>query len=336
MELRHLQALLGISETGSFSAAAVAMGTVQSNVSSHIARLERELGVALVDRSSGKLTEEGSLVVARARRMMVELDSMMADVVALRQEVVGTVKVGVIGTTGRWLVPRLFTLTRERHPHISLNIYDGTSATLEPQLLSGLLDLAVVTLPVPNDELSATPLFEEDLVLVVPDHHPLARAVDRGAFDQPSSAEGPLAELSPRGGLGTQRPLPPVPLSELANLDLLLPMPGTALRDEIDLVMKPSGMALRPLMELDGLRLIASLVFDGYGPAVLPATAVPGFLRDRFRLLPVSGLPRRKVGMALRRRALPSAPTRVVMEILQDMVADQGTPPEGLHPPLAG
>ena len=69
-------------------------------------------------------------------------------------------------------------------------------------------------------------------------------------------------------------------------------------------------------MELDGLRMIASLTFDGYGPAILPATAVPGHLRERFALLPLEGIPRRRVGVALRSRGLPSAPTRAVIEIL--------------------
>ena len=84
MELKHLQALLGIADTGSFSAAATSIGTVQSNVSAHVARLERELDVQLVDRASGRLTEEGEVVVARARQVMNELEAMVSDVTALR------------------------------------------------------------------------------------------------------------------------------------------------------------------------------------------------------------------------------------------------------------
>src|SRR6202034_1533812 len=176
MEIRYLQALVGIAEHGSFSAAAEALGTVQSNVSAHVARLERELGAPVVDRSSGKLTEEGEIVVARARRMLIELEALVADVSAMRQEVVGTVRAGMIGTTGRWLVPRLFAMLREHHPMVQMTVADGTSANLEPRVLSGLLDLAVVSLPVLGDELIATPLFDEDLVLVVPVDHPLASA----------------------------------------------------------------------------------------------------------------------------------------------------------------
>jgi len=305
VDIKHLQALVGIADTGSFSAAAEAIGTVQSNISAHVARLERELDVLLVDRGTGRLTEEGEVVVGRARRMMAELDAMVSDVVAMRHEVRGTVRVGMIGTTGRWLVPQLFTRLRERHPQVRMTVADGTSTTLEPQLVSGQLDLAVVTLPVPGDELSASPLFEEDLVLVVPADHPLVR-------------DGQ-----------------PLPLTALADLELLLPLPGTALREDIDAAVQPAGVQLRPSMELDGLRMIASLTFDGYGPAILPATAVPGHLREQFALLPLEGFPRRQVGVALRSRGLPSAPTRALIDLLYVVVEDPGPLPEGLHPALA-
>jgi DNA-binding transcriptional LysR family regulator len=176
---------------------------------------------------------------------MNELDAMVADVTALRQEVVGTVRLGMIGTTGRWLVPQLFDLLRLRHPHIHLNIAEGSSLQLERQLASGQLDLAVVTFPLSGDEVMAADLFNEDIVLIVPRGHPLGEATS-------------------------------LPLSRLADIELLLPAPGTALRAEIDSAVGPARVVLRPAMELDGVRLIASLAFDGYGPAILPATAIPG------------------------------------------------------------
>jgi len=226
---------------------------------------------------------------------------MVADVTALRAEVVGTVRLGMIGTTGRWLVPQLFDLLRVRHPHIHLNVADGASFPLEQQLASGQLDLAVVTFPLSGDEIMAAQLFDEDLMLVLPRGHPL-------------SAE------------------PSLPLERLAELELLLPAPGTALRAEIDSAVVPARVELRPIMELDGVRLIASLAFDGYGPAILPATAVPGHLRGSFAMLPVDGLPRRRVGVAQRRRGLPSAPTRAVIDVLGLVVNDALSMPDGIHP----
>ncbi len=244
-------------------------------------------------------------MVARARRMLVEMDALVADVSAMRQEVVGTVRAGMIGTTGRWLVPRLYAMLRERHPGVQMTVSDGTSASLEPRLLSGQLDLAVVSLPVVGDELIGTPLFEEDLMLVVPTDHPLASA--------------------PR----------PLPLAALCALKLMLPLPNTALRDEIDAALRRAGVTLRPAMELDGIRMIASLTFDGYGPAILPATAVPRHMRERFELVPLAGLPRRRVGVAQRRRGLPSAPTRAVIALLDIVANDTDDRPAGLHPATA-
>jgi DNA-binding transcriptional LysR family regulator len=146
-------------------------------------------------------------------------------------------------------------------------------------------------------------LFEEDLMLVVPQGHPMA------------DSDLPLA------------------LEDLAEMELLLPLPGTSFRDELDSATRPLGISLQPAAEIDGLRLIASLAFEGYGPAILPATAIPGFLADRFRPVPVAGLPRRRVGVAQRSRGLPSAPTRALIELLVQVVARPEGRPNGLHVP---
>jgi DNA-binding transcriptional LysR family regulator len=300
MDLRQLEALVEIEERGSFSAAAVALGTVQSNVSSRIARLEHELDASLVDRSSGRLTDEGAAVAVRARRILAEVDAAAADVVALRSEVAGTVGVGVIGTVGRWLAPLLLSEMRARLPRVKLRIVEGTSSTLEPRLASGQLDLAVVSLPLHVETLATSPLFDEDLVLVVPTGHPLTRARS------------------------------PIPFAALGDLELLLPLGGTALREELDEAAGAAGVTLHPALELDGLRTLASLAFDGHGPALLPATAVPRHLRDRFALVEVAGLGRRHVGVAVRRHGLPSAPSRALRALLDKLVSG-GPLPQGLH-----
>jgi DNA-binding transcriptional LysR family regulator len=304
MEIRHLQALVAVAEQGSFSSAADHLGTVQSNISAHVARLERELGSTLVDRSAGRLTAEGEVVVARAYRVMGELDALRADVGALREAVAGNVRMGMIGTTARWLVPMLLAELAEHHPRLHLIVADGTTLGLEPQLAAGRFDLAVLTFPVPGRDLVFEPLFDEDLVLVVP-------------------VEGdPLS--------GAER----IDLVDLERFELLLPAPGTTFRSEIDAAVKPAGVRLRPRAELDGVRLLASLTFEGYGPAVLPATAVPPHLRPRFRLVAVEGLPPRRVGVAQRSRGLPSAPARVVLDTLRQLVATPDRLPAGLHATL--
>jgi DNA-binding transcriptional LysR family regulator len=303
MDLRQLSALLAVADEGSFSAAATALHTVQSNVSTHIARLERELNAVLVDRSAGRLTEEGEAVANRARRIKAELDALVADVAALHDVVSGTVHIGVIGTTARWLVPRLLAAMAETHPHVQLFIVDATSTSLEPQLGSGQLDLAVVNLPMPAPDLVAEALFDEDLVLVVPSDHPLA---DRDH----------------------------VALEDLDQLELLMAAPNTAYRQELDAAAAIAGITLIPKGQIDGVRLMASLTFEGHGPAILPATAIPQWLpQGLWKPVAVNGLPRRRVGVAMRRRGLPAAPARALRDVLREVILDATKTQPGVHPP---
>lgn len=300
MDLRQLAAVIAIDEVGSFSAAAKHLHTVQSNISTHIARLERELASVLVDRRSGELTPEGRAVVARARRVQAELDALVSDVASLRDEVAGQVRMGIIGTTGRWLLPPLLAAMRDRYPLVAMAVLEGNTTSLLPQLRSGELDLALVTLPANDSEITLATLFEEDLMAVAPLDHPLARQ-DR------------------------------VGLAQLADHELLLPPPGTSIRVELDRAAHVCGVTLVAKAELDGLRLIASLAFEGFGAAILPATAVPGWMAGAWRVIPIDGVGRRQVGVARRRSGLLSAPARAVHEVLGEVVAAQADAQAGVH-----
>jgi DNA-binding transcriptional LysR family regulator len=305
MDLRQLAALVAIDDVGTFSAAAKRLHTVQSNVSTHVARLERELGAVLVDRSTGQLTDEGKAVVARARRIHAELDALVSDVASLHDEVAGHVRMGIIGTTGRWLLPPLLAAMNLRYPGIGMAVLEGNTTSLLPQLREGSLDLAVVNLPVDDPEVALEILFEEDLMVVAPLDHPLA---DREQVE----------------------------LAELADHELLLSPPGTSIRVELDRAAARAGVSLVAKAELDGLRLIASLAFEGFGAAVLPATAVPGWLVGAWRLVPIVGVGRRQVSVGRRRAGLPSAPARIVRQVVADVVAAQAGDQVGVHLSSAG
>ena len=301
MDLRQLNAVVAVADFGSFSAAADALHTVQSNVSTHVARLERELGVVLVDRAAGRLTGEGEVVVARARRVQAELEALSADVASLRDEVAGLVRLGIIGTTARWLMPPLLTAVAERHPKVRILTLEANTTALLPQLVAGSLDIGVVNLPALDPDIVVEPVFEEELILVTPPDHPLARARHVG-------------------------------LRELAEHELLLTPPGTSIRVLLDEVAEAEGVQLRPKAELDGLRLIASLCFEGFGAGILPATAIPRWpTTGDWRVVPLPHLPRRCVALACRKRALASAPSRVVQEVIRDVVADQAAAHRGVH-----
>ena len=248
MDLRQLDALAAVAEHGRFSAAARALHTVQSNISTHVARLEDELGAILVDRSAGQLTPEGEVVLARARRVNAELEAMRADVSSMTSHVTGPVRMGVIGTTGRWLLPVLLDELGQAHPDVEALVIDSTTTALLPLLEHGELDLAIINLPLQHDEMVTSPLFSEELVVIAPTDHPLAEDGDR-----------------------------PVEIAELEEHRFLLGPPGSNLRDQIDDAATQHGVHLRTLAELDGIRLTATLAFQGYGPAIVPLTAIPAW-----------------------------------------------------------
>ncbi len=301
MEVRQLKALVAIADTGSFSAAADVLLTVQSNISAHLKKLEGELNTTLIDRSTGTLTSTGTLAVARARRVLAELEALESDVRAMQHEVTGTVRVGIIGTTARWLVPQLLNKTPGRFPDLRLVFIESTTTTLESQLDSGYVDLAVLNLPHTSHDLLLTPLFEEELVLVASRDHPLAAARQ-------------------------------ISVADLEGVPLLLPVQGTAFRHELDEAVAPLGIRLVPRAEVDSTRLIASLTFEGYGPAILPATAVPTYIQDRWATISIRQMPNRLVGVAQRPRTLPSAPVRAVLDLLTEIVFETGDLPWGLTP----
>ena len=180
------------------------MFTVQSNVSSHISRLEKELGVTLVDRAHGGLTEDGSRVVERARRVLREIDDITADMASRDAMVSGQSRIGVIGTTARWLMPQFLGRLEQQHPNVRAIIQDGATSTLVPSVLSGQLNAAVIHLPVDDPELVIEPLFAEDLLLLADERHPLAAHATS------------------------------IHLADLDDVPLLLPPTGAALRRVLD------------------------------------------------------------------------------------------------------
>jgi DNA-binding transcriptional LysR family regulator len=301
VEIRQLEALIGIADHGSFSGAAEVLGTVQSNISNRIAHLETELGTELVNRSTGLLTESGDIVVDRARRILNELRGIASDVSELSAEIHGQVVLGMIGSAGRWIVPLILEALKSTYPHIALHIVEGTNSVIEPQLVKGQLDLAVLAWPIYAAELTGVDLFSEDLVLIVSKDHELAK-------------------------------LPaPLTFATLSEYEILLPFRGTPIRREIDEASRNVGVELKPLIELDGLRTIASLTFDGYGPSILPATMLSRHLRDKFVARPIDKIARRRVLLATRRFGFPAAPVRALNALLIDVVKHAKNVPEGVY-----
>lgn len=292
MDRKQLRAILAVAEHRSFSAAAIALGTVQSNVSAHVSRLENELGVVLIDRASTEPTAEGLVVLERARRIEGEFECLSSDLAYLRDVVAGTIRLGVIGTTARWLVPALLQAVWNEYPEVRVTVLDAPTTLLVTGITTGTIDLAVVNLPIEHPDIRIDPLFIEDRVLIAPEGHPL--------YDHSV-----------------------VSLVELAEHDLLLEAPGTAFRDVLDTAASEAGVQLRARAEFDGMRLLASLAFEGFGAGIVPASAIPTSLGGAWRSIPVVGVPRRNVGLISAHRTMPSAVARMIGELVTRLVAER-------------
>jgi LysR family hydrogen peroxide-inducible transcriptional activator len=292
MELRHLETLLAIAEEGSFTAAADALATVQSNVSDQVRQLENELGVPLLVRSrrGAEPTEFGLLVLERARRVQRELEALRGDLALLQGLEAGYARLGVVGTASRWLVPALVADLRERAPGVRLRVNEGASERLFAELVDGELAQAVVTEPVNDRRLAVEPLLEEAVVGVV--------------------------------GRNVELPREPVPLAVFAQLPLVLPPEPNPLRIEVDRAAAEAGTELRVPVEVEGIRLIADLVLAGDYASILPETAIPPELTTA-RTVRISGIPPRRLAMVTARDAQMSLADQAVHDSVRSLIEKQ-------------
>ncbi len=300
MELRQLEVLVAIADNGSFSGAARALSTVQSNVSAHISRLEKELATILVERSSGLLTQDGQTVVEHARRVFNQIQDIAVAVESSEKDIAGETRLGCIGTTGRWLMPRFLPVLAEKFPNIHCTISEGSTSSLVPRLIDGSLDACIVHLPVEHDNLESISLFAEDLMLLVDNKHEWAA-------------------------------LHKITIAELAMKPLLLPPKNTALRRILDRAAGAQRLVFKPQAEIDGVRLLTSLAYEGFGAAIVPATATPNWLSGNFKRIAVPELPRRVVGWVQRTRPLATKATQAVGSVIREVIEKTDDQQPGVH-----
>ena len=289
MEIRHIDTLIAIEETGTFTAAADSLRTVQSNVSEQVRQLEAELGVTLLARGRGGATptESGRVVLVRARRIKREMELLHEELAALTGLRVGNATFGVVGTASRWLVPQLVAHLRDVAPGIRLLVHEGASERLLAEVLNQDLALAVVTAPAADSRIVFEHIADEPMVGLAP--------IDAGLPD------GPLK------------------VTDLARLRLVLPPEVNPLRREIEQAAAKLGVQLDVPVEVEGIRLIADLVASGAGIAVLPETAVPPNL-EGLRTFEIADLPPRQLGLATLKNAPLSLADRAVRDAVLEIV----------------
>jgi LysR family transcriptional activator of glutamate synthase operon len=251
MDLRQLRYLVTLAEERHFTRAAAREHIAQPALSQQIRRLEDELGVALVERTTRqvKITEAGAMLVARARRILSDVDSACAEIEALKGMESGRVNVGTMHTMGPVDVSLALAIFHQRHPAIELTVREQSSEELAEMLRDDELDLAFlsVTQQVSSQGLGLRQLMSEELVAVLPRDHRLAR----------------------------RRRLR---MAELADEEFISFREGARLRELLVAGAQEAGFEPRIKLESNESERIRRLVGRGMGVAILPRSdaAVPG------------------------------------------------------------
>lgn len=178
MDLRQLRYLVALAEERSFTRAAAREHIAQPALSQQIQRLEREVGLSLVDRTTRSVvvTHAGELLVARARRMLGELEAAQEELDNLRGVLTGRVTIGAMHTMGPIDVSLALASFHELHPGVELTVREQSSEELAEMLRVDELDLAFlsVTERIESHGLGLQELIAEEIAVLLPPNHRLA------------------------------------------------------------------------------------------------------------------------------------------------------------------
>ncbi|SRR5690606_4464847 len=244
MDVRQLRYFLAVAEHRHFTRAAQASFVSQPALSQQIRALERELGTPLFDRLAGgaELTTAGQVLRGYAERILRELENAKAAVEEVAGRVRGELSVSTVHTANLAVVVDVLARFREAHPAVAVRIHEERSAGVVESVLSGKVNVGIAYLPVGHDVLEATPLYEEELVLVVPEGHALAGQT-----------------VSP---------------AELADLPLIVPPDGFCLRTGIELALSEVGAPARIVAEMSATESICEAVRAALGVTLLPRSYI--------------------------------------------------------------
>ncbi|MGY4961216.1 LysR family transcriptional regulator [Streptomyces sp. 900105245] len=263
-DLAGLELLLAVARLGSLGAAAREVGITQPAASSRLRSMERQLGVALVDRSprGSRLTDAGALVTDWARRVVEAAAAFDAGARALRDRRDSRLRVAASMTIAEYLLPGWLLALHAERPDTAVSLLAGNSAKVAELLLAGEADLGFVEgLTVPTG-LDSVVIAHDRLIVVTAPGHPWARR---------------------------RRPLTP---EALAGTPLILRERGSGTRQVLDAAL--GGLA-RPLLELSSTTAVKASAVTGAGPSVLSELAVGEELAMRRLVsIPVEGVPLRR------------------------------------------
>ena len=289
MNLQDLQYLLALAKHKHFSRAAEACNVSQPTLSNQIRRLEKSLGVTLLERTNKRvtLTHVGNEILEHARAALDRAREIEAIAMAARDPLVGPLRLGVIPTLAPYLMPLILRPLRKKYPGLTLDLWEDQTHALVDGLRSRQLDAAILATPCAAPETTEIELFREPLLAALPPDHLLAR-------------------------------LPALEENALRN-DLLVLAEGHCLANQ---ALESCGFRSFPAhsprnsMHAGSLETLVHLVAAGYGTTLIPALSADSLSRLGIVIIPFVHNPFRTIRLVSR----PGFPRPQALRALEKVI----------------
>jgi len=286
----QLRSFLEVAKLHSFSRAAEKLCRTQPAISTHVRLLEQECGEKLFDRSGKQvlLTPAGEILSKCAATMLALHKEALQAVAELKQTLCGKLYIGANEATCLYVLPKAFARFKQLYPQVQISIYRSFSHKILQKVLEGMVELGIVTLPQTMNNMEVIPIFRDEVQVVVPKDHPLAK--NRS-----------------------------VTVEELAHHPLVLPKTGHT-RVVIDRLLREHRDHLQISMELASVETIKKFVGADLGISLMTRTyAQPEVSAGVLKLIPLEGQKiYRELGLVYHRDRHLSLPAKVFIEVVRE------------------
>ncbi len=261
MDFDQLNSFIEVARHNSFSRAAEKCFRTQPAISSQIRALEEEVGARLFDRSGGKvsLTAAGKIFQRWADEIMLARRTMINTLAEMERTPRGEMIVGANEATCLHVLPEVFAQFKQLYPKVSVSIQRAVRAKTLESVIDNSVDFGVVSMPVNDTRLTVAVIHRDELVLIAPVNHPLARLKSAG-------------------------------LDEIAKYPLVLPKLGRT-RDAIDNLFHNARLKTSVSMELDSSELLKRFVAADVGVGFIARSNIA----DEVRAGSLAAVPLREV-----------------------------------------
>jgi LysR family transcriptional regulator, low CO2-responsive transcriptional regulator len=290
MDYDQLASFLEVARLQSFSRAAEKIYRTQPAISAQVRLLEQECGEKLFDRSGKKvlLTPAGEILLRYAQKLLDLQKEALQTIAELNQTPRGKLYIGANEATCLYVLPKTFARFRQLYPLVQISIYRNFSHKILQKVQEGAVDMGIVTLPQTANNIEILPVFRDEVQVVVPKNHPLAKSRS-------------------------------VTIEEVAQHPLILPKTGHT-RVVIDRLLRDYRDHLQISMELASVETQKKFVGAGLGISLISREyAQPEVAAGVLKLIPLEGQKiYRELGLIYRRDRYLSLPAKVFLQVVQE------------------